>query len=793
MNLLFFGDALFSDLTFFARDVSTFHYPLKRLVTESYRHGEWPLWNPYIQMGQPLLANPNSMALYPTQILFQWLPFEVAFELHFVLHCILAGVSAFCLARKLGLSQRAAFLAAGVYNFSGITLSCVNLFNILPVVAFLPLLPLLLLRVINLPNPSSLTLAGIVLACFFLLLEPLSSLATGLFLIGVYVGARGQTLKAPSRLKAPAALLLVVTLGLLLAAAQWIPTLELMRDSGRSGGLTLEAATFWSLHPITLLQTICPRIFGEYFRLNAPVPWASRFFDNREPYFLSCYFGTVPLLLAACAGCFRRDRVSLLLSCVGASALLLSFGRYTPLYSWLFEWLPVFRYGRYPIKFMLTVNLCLALLAGSGLEYLEASFRRFRKTRAGRFRILIPATLLVAALLLSIGLYFDQVWNLTGLARVEGQEVSFRVGGEELKVSRSLIHDGLRHVQIQFVLFAIVLLLVGWKKIRPAFWGIGVLAFVVFDLVTSNIWLNPLTRSDFYEAAPVSEYLLRQSQIQEPFRVFRFEPARLKDHPAILYRTDSAVWLSFYRKLTLYPFLAAKDHIQYAVFPSIDKLETLPVQNVIQAVHRTQSKEERLKVLTDLNVKYVLSPTEMDSPLLKLDALFQVNSDEPLRLYQLTSSLPRGLLVEPEDRGAFAWQSDGRLVSSPEARDNQLRPFQVSASPQVQFTEYSATRVEIAVRTDRPQDLVLLDSYFPGWQARVDGRETEVRQYRDLYRAVRVSPGRHRVSFNYMPQSFRFGLWISSLTALVWMLALGAYGFIQKASQREKGTVPSPG
>lgn len=61
MNLAFFGEVLFTDKTFFVRDVTFFHYPLKRLVTEAYSSGQWPSWNPYIQLGQPLLANPNAM------------------------------------------------------------------------------------------------------------------------------------------------------------------------------------------------------------------------------------------------------------------------------------------------------------------------------------------------------------------------------------------------------------------------------------------------------------------------------------------------------------------------------------------------------------------------------------------------------------------------------------------------------------------------------------------------------------------------------------------------------------
>jgi uncharacterized membrane protein len=188
LNIAFFAEVLFTERTFFARDVSTFHYPLKKLVTEAYSRGEWPLWNPYIQMGQPLLANPNCMAVYPGQLLFQFLPFETAFELHFVVHCMLAGVGAFCLARKLGLSLQAALLSAVIYNFSGLTLSAVNLFNILPVVAFLPWLTTALLWLVSRPSITRGCLTALLVGSFFLLLEPLSTLATALFVFGV-VGA----------------------------------------------------------------------------------------------------------------------------------------------------------------------------------------------------------------------------------------------------------------------------------------------------------------------------------------------------------------------------------------------------------------------------------------------------------------------------------------------------------------------------------------------------------------------------------------------------------------------------
>ncbi|HET6960913.1 MAG TPA: hypothetical protein VFJ27_00370, partial [Terriglobia bacterium] len=351
LNLLLFADALFTDKTFFFRDVSFFHYPLKKLVTEAYASGEWPLWNPYIQLGQPLLANPNTMALYPTQILFQLLPFDLAFELHFVVHCMLAGVSTFYLARALGYCSSSAFIAAVIYNFSGVTLSFVNLFNILPVVAFLPLLTLSFIRILQGPTIGRLLAATLVVAGFGLLLEPLSSLAIAVFLL-LFVTAY-FLFSGNAQVRTPVAIgcfALVVVSGMLLAAIQIVPTLELIRHSGRRGGLDFQTVSGWSLHPVNLLQVVLPRIFGDYFRLTQNGSWAGIFFEKREPYLLSCYFGAFSLLLAL-AGFFLSDRrwLSRTLAAVALAGLLLASGKNGPIYPLLFEYCPLFRYGRYPV------------------------------------------------------------------------------------------------------------------------------------------------------------------------------------------------------------------------------------------------------------------------------------------------------------------------------------------------------------------------------------------------------------------------------------------------------------
>ena len=57
--------------------------------------------------------------------------------------------------------------------------------------------------------------------------------------------------------------------------------------------------------------------------------------------------------------------------------------------------------------------------------------------------------------------------------------------------------------------------------------------------------------------------------------------------------------------------------------------------------------------------------------------------------------------------------------------------------------------------------LVLLDNYFPGWQALIDGTPAKIYRANFTFRAVRVSEGRHQVEFFYRPMSFALGAFVT--------------------------------
>ena len=89
----------------------------------------------------------------------------------------------------------------------------------------------------------------------------------------------------------------------------------------------------------------------------------------------------------------------------------------------------------------------------------------------------------------------------------------------------------------------------------------------------------------------------------------------------------------------------------------------------------------------------------------------------------------------------------------------------------------SDTAVTLAVNARAAGRLVLLDTFYPGWRAEVDGRRVPIRPADAAFRAVSVGPGRHEVRFSYHPASVHTG-------ALVFKRHRGAYNPVVSDGRR---------
>ncbi len=378
--LLFFWKIALTNLIPAGLDVFTYFCPYREYAAQVIRAGHLPLWNPYLFLGAPFLANIQSAVLYPLNYFFLWLPAPKMVAYSIVLHIFLAGAFTYLFARRaLKMSPSSALVAAVVFALSGSLGAQGEHVNQLSVFAWLPFLLLLFHEAYRQESVVYGLFASLVVGLQFLAGHAQASFIN-LSVLGcyaIYLFLRGRR-TLPKRL----GLFVGVTLlGAGLAAAQLLPTLELSRLSLRGGGLTYRQAVSFSLRPTLLLLSLLPSFdyspFSEYI----------------------AYVGITPILLASLALLRKRGAF------FGALALLgvfLALGLYNPFYYLLYRLVPGFSLFRVPARWLFLYTFGLAILAGLGMEEWanNASWEAMRERLASRSVLLVAVSLFLILLAL---------------------------------------------------------------------------------------------------------------------------------------------------------------------------------------------------------------------------------------------------------------------------------------------------------------------------------------------------------------------------------------------------------
>lgn len=90
-----------------------------------------------------------------------------------------------------------------------------------------------------------------------------------------------------------------------------------------------------------------------------------------------------------------------------------------------------------------------------------------------------------------------------------------------------------------------------------------------------------------------------------------------------------------------------------------------------------------------------------------------------------------------------------------------------SGSGSVTLTNYQNTKVTLRANLLAPSLVVLTDSYYPGWLAKVDGNNTEVLAANINSRAVAVNKGNHIIEYTFEPKHFKLSVLVSIVSLLI--------------------------
>ena len=354
--LVFFWRILTPDLSdrrsFPPGDFFVTFYATERVKAEMLMQGELPLWNLYAKSGHPLLADPQTALYYPPSLATLLLGAReglsvFALQLEAVLHFGLAALFTFAFARRVLGHRGGALLAAIVFTFGGYLAGYPSLqLAILRTVAWLPLI-LLGLEVgsSHLVTGNRRAWAAFIGAGLVFGLSVLAGHAqSAMYLLYVSLAFLLVRLWARTswrRILATAALFVVVGVGI--SAAQWLPSLEYMRLSTRSGISYAQASSGFVL--VDALQLVLPTQS-------------------------SLYAGVITLLLAVGAPILVRARMVRFWAGLGLVGLLLSFGGNLFLYPVFYLLVPGFSIFRSQERAILLLAFALAMLAGYSFAHL---------------------------------------------------------------------------------------------------------------------------------------------------------------------------------------------------------------------------------------------------------------------------------------------------------------------------------------------------------------------------------------------------------------------------------------
>ncbi len=142
------------------------------------------------------------------------------------------------------------------------------------------------------------------------------------------------------------------------------------------------------------------------------------------------------------------------------------------------------------------------------------------------------------------------------------------------------------------------------------------------------------------------------------------------------------------------------------------------------------------------------------------DALSYVPSGE--RLFDL---LQPGVLARQSKLYQSAWV-ENPLDEYRTACASFTTDTQSSRLPQT-ITDQSDHHVTIAVEAPSCGFVILADTFYPGWEARLDDKLIPIHQVNYNYRGVIVPEGKHTLRFEYRPRSLRRGIYIAVATWII--------------------------
>lgn len=714
-------------------DVARHIFPWKNFAIESLKKNQIPFWDTHNFSGNLLMANFQSGVFYPFNIILILLPFLNGWTIYIISAPILSSFFMYLFLRELKLSKLSSFFAGILFAFCSFMVVWMEYGNLGHTFLWLPLALLWTEKFIKKSQYKyiiflTLTLVMSLLAGF---IQLYSYVVTTIF---IYFLAKSYYNKSLT-LKKFSVFSLGIIFSVFLSLFQLLPTIELFSYSSR-GNYTLSQIQNLLNPWWYLVTTVVPNFFGNPASANH---WFYGTYIERVSY-----IGIIPLVFASYAAFnFRKRKEIVIFGGIALFALFITTDFFITRY---FHQIPI------PVISTAVPTRMLSLFQFGAIVLFAIGVDLFRKginRKSFYFSILIISVIVAVA------------WVFVFLGpKISGIDpINLATSKRNLVVPSILV--------LSLIIFAYL-----WARLKSNILLIVILFISVTDLFYFFNRITPFSPKEFvYPQTPVITFLKENAGIN---RFWGYGSGYVESDLQTFDKTYSpegvdALHIADYSKL----LVSSKDGRIPQVVPRMDA-------NLVGGYGKDdlRNNQYRQRLLNVLGIKYVLHKygSSMSDNATFSDVYKMVYSDGYYQVYENKKVLPRiflasNYIVEKDKQKILdkIYDPSFDLRQNVILEENPAMKFQNDESSNVLLKSYEENKISVETSSKANMILFLSDTYYPGWQVRVDGKDAKIYKADFTFRAVPLALGKHEVVFSYAAQTFKTGFYLSVLAFLVFI------------------------
>lgn len=683
-------------------DAISFSFPMKMLAIDLMKSGKWPLWNPYILAGTPLLANFQSSPFSPTNFVYLFTDKLTGWSIQVILQHILAAYGLYLLLRVWKVSKIASVLAGTIFTFSGFNLIWSEWNSHTLAAAFIPFLILFVDRFFRQGKWWG-PLISITLALQLFSGYPQIAFYSLITIIIFWVVMGRRLVLSKTFL-----LLFYVLLGFTIAAVQLLPGYELLSLSQRKTEVIPKEWAF--LDAKQIITFIAPDYFGNHATGN---------FWGPKNYTSTIGFVSVVGLIFALFSLklFKTKKEVKFLVLVTSVSLVLSLQNPLSNFIWTSGFLGL--EAGVSLRALVLFAFGISTLAGFGFDYAISRKQSFR------FPFILVGAVFLFFLFYSFTLKGEDLWK-------------------GLVARRNLVLPASSYL----ITFLVLTFLVSKNNFRR----LGIACIFISSLVELFYFGWKFTPfSDRHIVFPETPVLKFLESNEKPFRV---NGGVVPTNLLIPYKIESSAGYDAVYPLRTAKFIAvlnsgdsnSSPQDRYGIIDNIDsRLFSLMNGKYVLIKKDSKVSKDFQSVSEDKSIAVVENKNVLPRAFMVYD-WEKVGPGERILDRLLDKDFPLGKKIILEE--------ETNLIKA------------VSSHSQVNYANYMENASEISIKTDANGFLFVADTWYQGWKAFVNGKEVKIYRADYAFRAVVVPEGKSKVKFIYEPQSFYRGLQISTFSSL---------------------------